>query len=158
MDYIGAEDFLNRSRAAGKLLEHGPINVSDYQRAMAGFSVDVPNSEHANYFPLKKTQLEEASWKLLQGTVLFVAPSIGFMWSLSVGFYELTVVRVLIALACCGLIVPAIHDIVEGLQAFSGYIADRVKTNATPPLTIAELEEKHPAMAKYLKETTNQVM
>jgi hypothetical protein len=158
MDYIRAEDFLNRSRAAGKLLEHGPINVSDYQRAMAGFSVDVPNSEHANYFPLKKTRLEEAAWKLLQGTVLFVAPLIGFMWSLSVGFYELTVVRVLIALACCGLMVPAIYDIVEGLRAFVGYIADRVGRNTTPPLTMPELEKSHPAMAKYLKETNNQVM
>ncbi len=158
MDYIGAEEFLNRSRAAGKLLEHGPIDVSDYQRAMAGFSVDVPNSEHANYFPLKKTQLEEATWKMVQGTVLFVGPTIGFMWSLSVGFYELTVVRVLIALACCGLLVPAIHDIVEGLREFVGYIADRVGKNATPPLTMAELEDKHPAMAKYLKETSNQVM
>jgi hypothetical protein len=102
--------------------------------------------------------LEEAAWKLFQGTFLFVAPSIGFMWSLSVGFYELTVVRVLIALACCGLLVPAIHDIVEGLQAFASYIADRVGKNASPPLTMAELEEKHPAMAKYLKETKHQVM
>ena len=125
---------------------------------MAGFSVDVPNSEHANYFPLKKTQLEEASWKLLQGTVLFVGPTIGFMWSLSVGLYELTVVRVLIALACCGLLVPAIHDIVEGLQALASYVADRVGKNTRPPLTMPELEKSHPAMAKYLKETKNQVM
>jgi hypothetical protein len=62
--------------------------VSDYQRAKAGSSVDVPNSEQTNYFPHTRYQLEDAAWKLVKGTVLFIAPSIGFMWSLSVGFFD----------------------------------------------------------------------
>jgi len=55
-------------------------------------------------------------------------------------------------------LIPAIHDIVDGLRAFVGYVTNRVRKNTKPPLTMAELEENHPAMAKYLKETKNQVM